>query len=54
MKCSVHKTSHPSFQNNEFNRVITSLKESYIISPQQDASKDLLKTQQKVIKAPKS
>ena len=49
MKCSLHKTFHPSFRNNEFNRVTTSLNESHIISPQQYASKDLLKTQQKVL-----
>ena len=41
-------------QNNEFNRVITSLNESYIISSQQNVSKDLLKTHQKVSKTPKS
>ena len=50
----LHKTSHPSFQNNEFNRVKKSLNESYIISPQQYVSKDLLKTHQKVSKTPKS
>ena len=50
----LHKTSHPSFQNNEFNRVMKSLNESYIISPQQYVSKDLLKTHQKVSKTPKS
>ena len=54
MKCSLHQTSHPSFQNNEFNRVMTSLNESYIISSQQYASKDLLKTHQKVSITPKS
>ena len=54
MKCSLHKTSHPNFQNNEFNRVITSLNESYIISLQQYVSKDLLKTHREVSKTPKS
>ena len=52
MKYSLRKTSHFSFQNNEFNRVMTILNESYI--PQQYASKDLLKTHQKVSKTPKS
>ena len=54
MKCSLRKTSHPNFQNNEFNRVMTSLNKSYIISLQQYVSKDLLKTHQKVSKTPKS
>ena len=54
MKCRLHKASHPNFQNNEFNRVITSLNKSYIISSQQNVSKDLLKTHQKVSKTPKS
>ena len=54
MKCSLHKTSHPSFQNNEFNQGITSLSDSYIISLQQYAFKDLLQTHQTVSKTPKS
>ena len=54
MKFSLHRTPHPDFQNNEFNRVIKSLNDSYIISPHQYASKDLLKTYQEVIKTPKS
>ena len=54
MKCNLHKTSHPNFQSNEFNRVITSLNKSYIISLQQYVSKDLLKTHQKVSKTSKS
>ena len=53
-KCSLHKTSHPSFQNSGFSRVITSLNESYMVSPQQYVSKDVLKTHQKVIEIPKS
>ena len=54
MKCNLHKTSHPNIRNNEFNRVITSLNESNIMSLQQYVSKDLLKTHQKVSKTPKS
>ena len=54
MKCSLHKISHLNFQNNEFNRVIMNLNEPYIISLQQYVSKDLLKTNQKVSKTPKS
>ena len=54
MKCSLHKISHPNFQNNEFNQVITNITEPYIISLHQYVSKDLLKTHQKVSKTPKS